>query len=115
MAESLSQNKNVAYLLSISKSRNNCLNHIISQAVEAIALYSALAEERDIVACFLDFHETKESPRKMQNPVIDLLESKHLPQSTSQNALNLKLDLADKKIPWPRFCFKYFKRWHAAW
>ena len=67
MAESLSQNNNVASLVLISKSRNNCLNQIISQVVEAIAIYLASAEDRDIVACFLDFHETRESPRNMQN------------------------------------------------
>ena len=45
-----------------------------------MALYSASAEEQDIVICFLDFHETKESPRNMQKLVVDFLESGQLAQ-----------------------------------
>ncbi|KAJ0754024.1 hypothetical protein HanPI659440_Chr09g0342361 [Helianthus annuus] len=58
-------------------------NHIISQVAEHMARYSASAEDRETVFCFLLFHDTKELPRKMQKPVTDLLVSTHFPQSES--------------------------------
>lgn len=36
-------------------------------------LYSASAELLDIVACFLDFHETKESPNWITKAATDFL------------------------------------------
>ena len=53
----------------------SCVIHI----TDAKALYSASAEDRETVACFLDFQEIMESPMKMHNPVIDLLVSRHDP------------------------------------
>ena len=47
-----------------------------------MAQYSALADERETVDCFLAFHETKESPKKMQKLVTLGRESKHVPQSS---------------------------------
>ena len=79
IAESLSQNNNAASGCGISKSLKSCLSHISSHVVEAIALYSASAEDLEMVACFLDFHEIKESPRNMQNPVTDFLCPNTLP------------------------------------
>ena len=65
-----------------------------SQAVVAMALYSASAEDRETVACFLDFQEIRESPRKMQNPVTDLRESGQPAQSASQNPLRCSAEVA---------------------
>lgn len=50
----------------------NC-NHVSSQQVFTIALYSASAKDLEIVFCFFDFHEIKEDPRKIQYPVMDYL------------------------------------------
>ena len=61
-----------------------------------MALYSASAEDLDMVVCFLDFQETKESPRKMQKPVVDLLESGQEAQLASKNCIK---EEAAKKIP----------------
>ena len=58
--------------------------------VEAKAQYSALVEERAIVVCFLDFHETRESLRKMQKPMTDLRELGQVAQSAYENAFNCK-------------------------
>lgn len=44
--------------------------------VEAIALYSTYAENRDTIACFLDFHETRLLQKNIHKPEIDFLESK---------------------------------------
>lgn len=52
------------------------------------ARYSASAEERDVVDCFFDFQETKESPRKIQKPVTERLVSGQEAQSASQKALS---------------------------
>ena len=59
---------------------------MISQTATAIDLFSDFAEDRETVCCFFDFHEIKDSPRKTQNPVTDLLVLGHEAQSASQNA-----------------------------
>ena len=66
-----------------------------------MALYSASAEDLDTIACFFDFQEINESPRKMQYPVIDLLVSRHDAQSASLNPLTSSSDFAKKKTHFP--------------
>ena len=75
MAAWLSQKSKAGVNKVIWKSVNNCLSQNNSLAVAAIALYYALAEDREMVDCFLDFHDTKESPRKTQKLVVDFMES----------------------------------------
>ena len=48
-----------------------------SHTAEAIVLYSASVEDLDTVVCFLDLHDTREFPKKMQYPVVDLHVSGH--------------------------------------
>ena len=59
------------------KVNNPLVNSIytISQVATAINLYSAFVEDLEIMDCFFDFQDTKESPMKMLYPVIDLLVS----------------------------------------
>ena len=64
-----------------SKILRRVVCHINSQQVKAKALYSALAEDLNIVCYFLDFQDTNESP------VMDLRVSKQPAQSESENAL----------------------------
>jgi len=52
--------------------------------------YFALVKNLGTVFCFLVFHDIIDGPSKTQNPVSDLVESLHVPQSASQNALSLK-------------------------
>jgi len=47
-------------------------------------LYSALAEERDIVTCFFDFREMRVLPKKTMKPLMDLLLWGQEAQSASQ-------------------------------
>jgi hypothetical protein len=61
----------------IWRSANSCFNQVISQQVEAIALYSASAEERDTIVCFFVFQDIGELPRSMQYPVIERRVSLH--------------------------------------
>ena len=71
----------------------------ISHVTTAIDRYSASADDLDIVCCFLDFHDIKESPRKTQNLVTDLLESGQPVQSESQKAFRCKVEAVEKKTP----------------
>ena len=64
-----------------------------------MALYSASTEDLETIDCFLDFHEIRESLKKMQKPVVDLLVSIQDAQSTSVYAFRCKSDLDDKRIP----------------
>lgn len=50
--------------------------------------YSASADEHEIVDFFFTFHETKVSPKKTKNLVIDFLVSVQAPQSASVKAFS---------------------------
>jgi hypothetical protein len=52
-----------------------------------------------MVACFLDFHDIKESPRKTQYPVTERRESGHVAQSESLEALSCKDEEEGKNNP----------------
>ena len=80
----------------------NCgkdLIHIMSQRETTMNLYSISAEDREMVCCFLDFQDTKESPRNKQNRVTDFLVSGQAAQSASQKTLRLKSEEAGKNKP----------------
>ena len=64
-----------------------------------MALYSASAEDLENIDCFLDFHEIRESPKKMQKLVVDLLVSIQDAQYASVYAFRCKSDLDDKRMP----------------
>ena len=64
-----------------------------------MALYSTSAEDLETMNCFLDFHEIRESPKKIQYPVVDLLVSIQDAQFASVYAFKCKSDLDDKRIP----------------
>lgn len=48
--------------------------------------YSTSAMDREIVDCFLAFHETKQSPKNIQKSVTDFQVSGHAPQSASEKS-----------------------------
>ena len=62
-------------------------------------LYSASADDLETVCCFLDFLEIRESPRKTQKLVNDLLVSGHEAQSASAKALICNFEVVEYKIP----------------
>ena len=85
----------------VPKSCNNCLIQSNSLVVAAKARYSASADEREMVDCLLDFHDTKESLRKTQTPETDLHESGQEAQSASEKAVSFKEEREEKKGPCP--------------
>lgn len=63
MTALLSQNRRAGWGCKMWKSLKRENSHINSQHVEAMDRYSNLAEKRETVYCFLDFYDTKESPK----------------------------------------------------
>ena len=55
-----------------------------------------------MVACFFDFHDTRELPRKIQKPLTNVLGSRQAAQSESENAFNWMLEVVGKKCLHPR-------------
>lgn len=92
MAAWLSQYTRAGCECWIWKSLSKTSNQTISQKVWAKARYSASANERDTVACFLDFQLIKESPIKTQKLVTDLRVSGQAAQSESLKAFKCKGD-----------------------
>lgn len=72
---------------------------MISQIATAMDLYLDSPKECETVCCFLDFHEIRDSPRKIQNPVIDLLVSGQEAQFASAKAFKCSSDLLEKNKP----------------
>lgn len=62
------------------------MSQVISDALAAMARYSASEEDRDTVLCFLDFHEIGELPKRTTYPVIECRVSGQEAQSESENA-----------------------------
>lgn len=83
------------------------MSHQTSQVVDARAQYFASEEDLEIVACFLDFHDIRACPRKMQKPITDLLVSTHAPQSESEKAFSCRLEEAGKNSPFRGACLMY--------
>lgn len=63
-----------------------------SQVAAVIALYYASAEDLEAVCCSLDFHETKDSPMRTQNPETERRVFGHVAQSESENKPSFKAD-----------------------
>ena len=100
---------------STRKSKSSCLSHSNSLVVAAMARYSALAEDLEIVVYFLAFQETKESPRKIQKHLTNFWVSSQDPQSASKNALRWREEVDEKIKPWPGLRLRYLSRWCTAW
>jgi hypothetical protein len=60
---------------------------MISAVALARDLYSTLILDLDTVACFFAVHDMRLLPKKIVNPTVDLLSSKHPTQSTSEYPL----------------------------
>ncbi|KAF5804110.1 hypothetical protein HanXRQr2_Chr05g0193371 [Helianthus annuus] len=60
----LSQKSCVALFCSTFSSFRSHRSQRISLTVDAMARYSASAEERDTTVCFFDFHDTGDPPKR---------------------------------------------------
>ena len=100
MAAWLSQNT-MASPVSTWNSLRRATSQVNSLQTTESALYSASAEDLLIVGCIFVVEDNKGSPRKTINSYVDLLESKHRPQSASANAFRLKGDVTEKNKHWP--------------
>lgn len=70
------------------KSCSKYVSHCNSHTVEAKTRYSASKGDLETMIFFFDFQYMSESPKKLQNPVIDLLVSLHEAQSESLKAFS---------------------------
>ena len=64
-----------------------------------MALYFASAEDLETIDCFLDFHEIRESPKKMQKLVANLLVSIEDAQFASVYLLSENMTWMTKEYP----------------
>ena len=71
-----------------------------------MALYSASAEERDTVCCFLVFHEMGDLPKKTSQPVRDRRDIGQAAQSESHQPCKVRSESARNNIPCPEAPFK---------
>lgn len=90
------------------------MSHCISHVVAARTLYSASVEDLEIVGCFFEHQDMRESPKNMQNPVMDLLVSGQAAQSESVKAFSCKVDVAGKNRPKVGQLLTYLKTLMAA-
>ena len=65
--------------------------------VEAIARYSTSVEDLDTISYFLFLQEIRESPKKIQNPVVDLRSVGSLAQSASEYTRSSKEEVDGSK------------------
>ena len=72
-----------------------------SEVVAATARYSASAEDVETVFCFFDFQEISASPKNTQNPVMERLVVKQVPQSASEKARRFVEEEEEKCRPSP--------------
>ena len=103
----VSQKTEIGNLQDSVSSPNNLSNQTNSPTTFLIALYSASADDKDIVVCFFDFQPIGLSPRNSIYPLKDSLESEHAAQSESQYAVIVQSARLVMKIPWLKSFFKY--------
>ena len=89
----LSENNKASFVWGIPRSWSKDFSQMTSHTTNAMALYSASTKDLDTVVCFFDLHDTKECPRKIYYPVVDLWVSGHLAQSEFEKALMCNSDL----------------------
>ena len=75
----------------------------------AMALYSASKELLEMVCCFFDFQEIRDSPRYMEKLVTNFLVSGQVAQSKSLYAFNWIELWLGKKMSWPGAFLRYLR------
>jgi hypothetical protein len=80
--------------------------HINSAVALARALYSDSVLALEMVGCFLDAHDNKLQPRKVQYPDVDFQSSGQPVQSASENATSWVEELGLMSSPYEIVFFK---------
>lgn len=86
MADWLSQYTSIGDELVMVKSLSNLFSQVNSPTTFLNDLYSASADDKEIVSCFFDFQLIGLFPSKIKYPLTDFLESGQEAQSESQKA-----------------------------
>ena len=114
MADWLSQKTGIGEESGIVNSFVNLWSQTSSPTTFLMDLYSAFAEDNEMVYCFFDFQLIGLFPSRTKYPLTDLLESGQDAQSESQYALIEQSESLDRWRPRVGSCFKYLSRWNAA-
>jgi hypothetical protein len=99
MVDTLSQKTIVADESGQPSSPRRERSHEHSATAFATPWYSASALERETVVCRFEDHETRASPRKMQNPEVERLVSGHPARSASEYAVSVVEVMGRSWIP----------------
>lgn len=75
------------------------VSHVISHVMMAIDLYSASVADLATTLCLLAFQDTRECPKSMQYPDVDLLEIGQLAQPLYQYAVSLAAKFEASRMP----------------
>ena len=110
----LSQWSRVGWEWDIPRLWRRSLNHFNSPVTAVMDRYSASAEERDTVCCFLVFHEIGEDPSRTNHPVRDLRVKGHPAQSESHQPDSCRSQSLRNKTPCLGFHFRYRTTQRAA-
>lgn len=113
-ADLLSQKSLMGVKSCICNSESKDTIQVNSQQVSASDLYSASADERETICCFLHFQVIRESPSKTQKPVRESLVLGQLAQSASQYAVRARLEVEENSKPWYMVPLMYLTTFRAA-
>ena len=91
----------------IPKSLNKDCNQFNSVVPDAKALYSASVLGLATTCCFFELQLIRFPPRKMQQPLVDLLSSTELAQSASEKHFKFNREVGLKQIPTFVVPFRY--------
>lgn len=80
----LSHLSGIGVISVIPNSLTKRVNHASSEHTLSMDQYSTSADDKETVACFLDFHEMGDRPNRIKKPLTDLLVIGHEAQSESQ-------------------------------
>ena len=107
MANWLSQFKVTGFKEWTPISSSNLTSQVTSAAAYDIARYSASEDDLDMVLCFSLFQLMGGLPKRIRQPVIDLLENGQATQSESEYGCNESWSEACNKIPFPTVAETY--------
>jgi len=113
-ADWLSQWRDIGVGWDTPRLSSKALSLVNSHVVMAIDRYSASAEERETMCCFLVFQDTGELPRKTIQPVSDRRVRGQPAQSASHHPCSRRSLSLLRNTPWPGLPLRYLTTRRAA-